>query len=191
MRVEERWELDDEDEAVEIPWENRARGTRYFNLRDEPAAIAEIEPARRQRPLHNLLIALNSADSLFRTVRAQVWLEPEAAAGQDASAFASRLDVVFGDERMNFDRAPYLMLLEGLADLLTRDSGDTLHAWLTVRRCRFSESGREGYSLATFLTAQGETPGQAELRWGLGLARVQQALMFLSRVIRQQWARSN
>jgi len=190
MRVEGRWALGQTDEAVEVPWENHEKGTRYLNLRDDPSAVAEIEAARRQRPLHNLLVALNSADSLLLTIRAQIWLEPDVAARPDISTFMSRLDLAFGEMEMNFDRTPYTMLLEGLTDLLAREGADTLHAELNVHRCWFHDPGRGGYALGILLAAQGETPGQAELRWGLGLARVQQALMFLSRVIRQQWGRA-
>ncbi len=49
-------------------------------------------------------------------------------------------------------------------------------------------AGRTGYGLRIQLSARGVTPQQAELRWGFGLARIQQALLFVSRTIRQQIA---
>jgi hypothetical protein len=41
------------------------------------------------------------------------------------------------------------------------------------------------------LAAKGNTPEQAVLRWGLGLAHLQQALLFTSRHLRQQIAQKN
>jgi hypothetical protein len=41
------------------------------------------------------------------------------------------------------------------------------------------------------LVGRGGTLEQAELRWGLGVAHLQQALLFLSRAVRQQKARAN
>jgi hypothetical protein len=55
----------------------------------------------------------------------------------------------------------------------------------------FQESGRAGYALRFILTGYGGTPAQAELRWGLGVAHLQQALLFLSRAVRQQQAQAN
>lgn len=191
MQVGVQWEPDESGKAVEIPWENRAKGTRFLDLRDEPAALVEIEPARRQRPLHNFLAALNSADSVFSTVRAQVWLEPESEAGEAQSIFASGVDLVFASEEMNFDRVTYEGLVQRLFELLTRDPGDALAVQLSVRRCEFRNAGRRGHALGIRLSARGETPGQAELRWGLGIARVQQALLYISRVIRQHLAQAN
>ena len=46
-------------------------------------------------------------------------------------------------------------------------------------------------ALRLTLTGRGSTPQQAELRWGLGTAHLQQAMLYLSRALRQQQARAN
>ena len=191
MQVEMHWEVEGSEEPIEVPWENPARGTQYLDLRSEPAAISQIEAARRQRPLQTFLAALNGADSVFSTVRASVWLAPETPTDAELNEFVSRVDLMFAAEELNLDRGHYEGLVQRLVELLTRDAGDTLSVRLAVRRCFFRETNRQGYALAMFLTARGETPGQAELRWGLGLVRLQQALLFLSRVVRQHLAHSN
>ncbi len=44
----------------------------------------------------------------------------------------------------------------------------------------------DGFCLRIILYARGETLEQARVRWGLGLARVQQALLFVARELRQE-----
>jgi hypothetical protein len=183
MRAEVVFDL--ERAARAIPWQDAGGLSSYCDLRSDPGAIREIEPARRHRPLHGFLATLNSADSVFATARAKVWLEPEQG---ETSEFASRVEIVFAQEELNVERSHYEGLCQRLLELLTQDPGESLRAELRVRRCEFRGSGQRGFCLALVLRARGETPGQAELRWGLGLTRVQQALMFLSRGIRQHLA---
>jgi hypothetical protein len=180
MRADVIFETEDRDARLEVPWKSPG-GTEFVDLRGTPTAIREIEPARRHRPLHNFLTMLNSGDSVFSTAYCKVWLEPERG---ETSEFASQIDVFFAPEELNLQRGHYEGLCEQLLELLTQDAGDTLRAELHVRRCHFRASGANGYCLAIVLRAQGETAGQAELRWGLGLARVQQALLFVSRGVR-------
>ncbi len=57
---------------------------------------------------------------------------------------------------------------------------------LRIVACQFTDQNRQGYSLSIHLIAQGTSATQAEMRWGLGLARLQQALMLSARALRQQ-----
>jgi hypothetical protein len=54
---------------------------------------------------------------------------------------------------------------------------------LQISPAAFS-GGRQGFCMRLLLFSTGERQ-QAQLRWNLGLARVQQALLFLARAIRQ------
>lgn len=183
MRVEVAFELGDGDARLEVPWEKADGSARYLDLRDDPKAIQQIEPARRHRPLHSFLTTVNSPDSVFSTVCCRVWLEPETG---ETSEFASEIDLFFELEELNTERSHYEGLCQRLLELLAQESGETVRAELRVRRCRFSQTGGNGFGLALFLRAHGETAGQAEIRWGLGLAHVQQALLFISRTVRQR-----
>jgi hypothetical protein len=185
MRVEVAFEIGESDVSLEVPWKKADGTARYLDLRSDPKAILEIEPARRHRPLHNFLALVNSADSVFSTARCRVWLEPET---EEASEFACEIDVFFALEDLNAERSHYEGLCQRLLELLSRESGESVRAELRVRRCRFPTTGGNGYCLALILRARGETAGQAEIRWGLGLAHVQQALLFVSRAIRQRLA---
>lgn len=193
MRVQVTFESAAADEPLEIPWESPDPETRYFDLREDPRAIARIEEARQHPPLRNFLVAVNSDDSVFSTARCKTWLEQGTAApGAEAGEFASHIDLVFVPERFNFERSRYDSLSQRLEELLTRETApDALRSELCVRPCRFGVPGRLGFCLRILLRARGATPEQAELRWGLGLARIQQALLFLSRLIRQQIAQAS
>ena len=187
MRVEVAFELDESDACLEVPWSRAEGSAQYLDLRSDPKVIQEIEPARRHRPLHNFLATVNSADSVFSTARCRVWLEPET---DEPSEFASEIDLIFALEDLNAERSHYEGLCQRLLELLAHESGETVRAELRVRRCRFNSMGGSGYCLTLFLRACGETAGQAEIRWGLGLAHVQQALLFVSRSVRQRLAQA-
>lgn len=191
MHVQVAIEPAEAGKALEIPWESPGPETRYFDLREDPRAIAHIEAARRHPPLGNFLVAVNSDDSVFSTAGCKTWAEQHVL-GVEPCEFASRVDLVFAPEPFNTDRSRYHGLTQRLQVLLTREtSPDALHSELCVCPCRFRTSGRQGFCLRILLRARGATPQQAELRWGLGLARIQQALLFTSRLIRQQIAQAS
>jgi len=188
MRVDFAIEVEPRDEMLEIPWENAATGSRYFDLREDPHAIEQVKDARRYVPVRGFLAAVNSADSVFATARCSAGTSPA-----DENEFVSQIELIFAPalEDFNFDRDNFESVADDLLELLARDpAGETLRAWLRLRRCHYRDAGREGFCLAVVLSARGETSGQAELRWGLALARVQQALLFTSRVIRHYLAQS-
>jgi len=183
MRVDFAIEVGSEDEALEIPWENTATGSRYLDLRENPRAIEQIQEARQYMPLRSFLAAVNSADSVFATARCRTSSSP----GTE-NEFVSWIDLVFAPalEDFNFDRGHFERAADRLLELLAQDAAsEALRGRLLLRRCRYVDADRWGFCLTLVLSARGETSGQAELRWGLALARVQQALLFTSRVIRQ------
>ena len=191
MRVQVAFELGKADDRLEIPWESPDGAISYFDLREDLRALEQIEEARRHPPLRSFLAAVNSADSVFATAKCDTWLNQDAPGSAAAEGgpyeFASYVDLVFALGDFNFERGHYEGLTKRLEELLTRGAaGDTLHAELCVRHCRFRKAERWGFYLTIFLHARGSTSEQAELRWGLGLARLQQALLFISRVIRHQ-----
>ncbi len=193
MRVQVSFEPTEAGEKLEIPWESPEPEVRYFDLREDPRAIARVIAARQHPPLRSFLAAVNSEDSVFSTARCKVWLEQHgSASGTEPCEFASRIDLVFAPEAFNFDRGRYDSLTQRLEELLTREtSPDALRTELRVRPCRFGAASGLGFCLRILLRARGATPEQAELHWGLGLARIQQALLFISRLIRQQIAQAS
>ena len=187
MRVEIAFELAEQDEALELPARPDDSSAACAVLRNDPRALDRLEIAQRNPPLRAFLAAVNGEDSVFSTARFRsAAREPAAAPESEAHEFASEIALVFAAVGLNFDRIHYAELAERLRELLTSGAPDALRAALRVRRCRFKDQGRWGLCLALELASHGATAQQAELRWSLGLARLQRALLFLSRAIRHQ-----
>lgn len=159
---------------------------KHMDLRANPKDIDRIAGAQNHLPLRNFLATVNGADSIFATARATTKSDVPAAVPADrAYEFASQSTVVFADPDLNWDRKNYAELASGLKELLERETGDTVRAVLLISSCHFADRKRQGFCLGIRLVAEGESAQQAETRWGLGLARVQQALLFRSRAMRQ------
>lgn len=170
-------------EQLDLPWQSPSG--HFLDIRRNARAIYQIEAARRHPPLGRFLATVNSEDSVFATATARVQPAEPIAPGAPCH-FSSRIALLFADEKFNFDPSHYQGLMTQLQKLLGSESGpDSLSLALRIGPCRFAQSEREGFHLALTLGATGDSPEQAELRWGLGLVRVQQALLFLSRVVRQ------
>jgi hypothetical protein len=164
-------------------------GENYVDLRENPQAIQRIAAARRHLPLRNFLAAVNGAESMFATASSAARLDlPSAASAEQIYEFASQAKIVFAEPSLNFVSKHYVDLSSGLKELLERDAADTVRVLLRISPCDFKVENRRGFCLSIHVTAEGGSPQQAELRWGLGLARVQQALLFRSRALKQQIA---
>lgn len=183
MRVDVALEPDPA-EQLELPWQS-ATG-HHLDLRNHVRAIYQVEATRRHPPLGRFLAAVNSEDSVFSTAACSVRCE---AAGehQRQHRFICRIALLFASDDFNFQRSHFDGLIGQLERLLGRDSAtaDMLTAELRIGPCRFTRLERQGFHLVLRLIAAGDSAEQAELRSGLGVARVQQALLFLSRVVRQ------
>ena len=156
-------------------------GPERLDLREEPAGIDRIDAARRYPAFRGLLLNLNSDESPFTTFGCKVWTED--GEGAEPIVFASRIDLVISQgERLS--RAQYHEMATRLAGLLEREAGDAVRAELHISPAQFT-GGFEGFCLRLLLFARGAAQDQAQLRWSLGIVRVQQALLFLARAIRQ------
>jgi hypothetical protein len=158
--------------------------TESCNLSQEPAAIERIEPAQRHAPLRSLLQNLNSAESPLATCGSKVWSAQEDRTNEP-SVVASRLDLIFSRADMNAQPEAYGKLGQRLVALLGREKADALRAEVQVCAAEF-RAAQQGYCLRLCLYAQGATPEQAQVRWGLGMARLQQALLFAARELKRE-----
>lgn len=170
-------------EQLELPWQS-ASG-HFLDIRRNARAIYQIEAARQYPPLGRYLATVNSEDSVFATATARVQSAEPVWPGAPCH-FSCRIALLFAEEKFNFTPGHLQGLMTQLEKLLGSEGGpDSLTLTLRIGPCRFARMEREGFHLALTLSAAGESPEQAELRWGLGLVRIQQALLFLSRVVRQ------
>lgn len=170
--------------AIEIPWSG-ADGDGYLDLRGNPAAIARIRAATDNPPLSSFLTAVNGAGSLFTTVRTKVWDEANAQSAE--FTFHSRVDLMFARSEFNFIPERHEDVVQRLVTLWMRDtSGDALSVRLEILPCAYGTAKTEGAALRLILTSRSASAEQARIRWGLGIVRVQQALLFVSRGMRQK-----
>ena len=69
------------DPVLEVPWAAPDGSLRYFNLREHPALIGEVEEVRRFPALAEFLRHVNSTGGTFETVKCDAWasteIEPE------------------------------------------------------------------------------------------------------------------
>jgi hypothetical protein len=188
MRFEVVNRLNSAASAIEFPWGDASNG--YLDLRESPIDIQRIEPARQNSPLAGMLAATNSPPSIFCTVRAKTWPESDAKASPDeAEQFYSRIDLVFAYPSLNSGSAHGEDAARRIVDLWMKDNdAGNLQARLEILPCRFVAQNVSGAALRIILTAHGNSAEQARMRWGLGIARLQQSLLFVSRAIRQKLA---
>ena len=158
-------------------------GSKPFDLRENPRAIAQIDAARQHPAFGGLLVNLNSEESPFFTLACKLWSSIESAE-IEPDVFSSRIDLEMRVETGLTGQSQYEDLARRLAELLEREPGDALRVELHIAPTGFADV-RQGYCLRLVLCACGKGEQQARLRWTLGIARMQQALLFLARAIRQ------
>ena len=141
--------------------------------------------------IKNFLAAIESDDSLFCI--AQPLIAPTAEESASGRVYSGDMVLEFREEELSRRRNLHFILLEKLIELL-KDAGsrETLQATLCLATASISigTSGSEGkrnqkeLALWIRLAARGDSDEQALLRWGLGVAHIQQALLFTSRHLR-------
>jgi hypothetical protein len=133
---------------------------------------------------------LNGTESLFATAGAETKCDSPAAVSTGGNyEFASETTLVFAEFSFNFEHERFVEIRSGLKELLERKKEEAGRAVLRISVCDFPAQKRRGFCLVIGLVAQGDSAQQAELRWGLGLARVQQALLFRARTLKEQVAK--
>jgi hypothetical protein len=77
---------------------------KYFDLRENPAAIGQIAVARQHLPLRNFLAPVNSAESIFATASVSTKPElPAAVSADQVCEFASQARIVFAEPTLNWE----------------------------------------------------------------------------------------
>jgi hypothetical protein len=139
--------------------------------------------------IKNFLGTIESDDSLFSV--AQPLTAPASQELGGNCICAADVVLTFRRSELAGDRRLYLVLCEKLIELLKNaGSREFLEARLWLTPAGRDRSRQQGHELWLQLRATGETREQAALRWGLGLAHMQQALLFASRLLRQYLAQS-
>jgi hypothetical protein len=147
--------------------------------------------------IKSFLGAIESDDSLFCV--AQPLTGPSAEESSSGRVFSEDIVLEFRQAELKCQRSLHFTLIEKLIELLKEaGSKETLQATLclmstsTLRSSadRKEKPNPKELELWIRLAAKGESSEQAVLRWGLGLAHMQQALFFTSRYLRLHLAQA-
>ena len=144
----------------------------------EQSGTNVVDDAGIERALRSFATAIDSDDSLFQCETVTPRITGNALCSAD---FLLR----FRQCELAGNRRLHLAMVQKLVELL-RSAGST--ETLASRICLAKQAG--GTTLHLRLEARGTGGDQARLRWGLGVAHVQQALLFTSRYLRQQMGSS-
>ena len=145
--------------------------------------------------IKSFLAAIENDVSLFCV--AQPLVEPSADETAGGRVYFGDIVLEFREAENGRNRSLHFILIEKLIELLKEaGSQESLEATLclTSGSISVSSSGsaekpnHRELALWMRLAAKGDSAEQAVLRWGLGLAHIQQALLFTSRHLRMHLA---
>jgi len=147
--------------------------------------------------IKNFLGAIDSDDSLFCV--AQPLVGPSADESGVGLVYFGDIVLEFREAENGNNRNLHFLLMEKLIELLKEaGSSESLETTLCLTSGSISvgssgsqdKPSQKELALWLRLAAKGESPEQAVLRWGLGLAHIQQALLFTSRYLRLHLAQT-
>jgi len=147
--------------------------------------------------IKSFLAAIDSDDSLFCV--AQPLAGPSADQGTGGRVYFGDIVLEFREIENGRNRSLHFILLEKLIELLREaGSAESLETTLCLTSSSISMSvsgnpvkpNQKEFALWMRLAAKGQSAEQAALRWGLGLAHIQQALLFSSRHLRMHLAQT-
>jgi hypothetical protein len=146
------------------------------------AGVAAVDAAAGLA-IKNFLAAIESDDSLFSMT--QPMAGPSAEESTAGPVYSGDIVLEFRQAENRHNRSLHFMLMEKLIELLKEaGSKETLDTTLCLTAGSQEKANQKELAMWIRLRAKGESPEQAVLRWGLGLAHVQQALLFTSRHLR-------
>jgi hypothetical protein len=137
--------------------------------------------------IKNFVAAIDGEDSLLRL--AQPIPGPSTEVAEGGGFYIGEMLLEFREEEHVKKRTLHFQLVEKLIELLkVAGSSETLAATLCLTSKEKDKSNQKELALWLRLSAKGDSPEQAALRWSLGLTHIQQALLFTSRHLRMQLA---
>jgi hypothetical protein len=156
------------------------------NLKDRllPSRNSPAKKVDENHALAKLCAALRGKDSFLRLQDFDTGFMGRS--GEAYGAYAGRFMLTFQRLDLSGDHNLHLVLLQMLMETLKKvSSSDALFVKMCVTPPTTQEAGNREHSLILQLEAIAVTPEQAELRWCSGIPPVQEALLFVSQLLRQ------
>lgn len=154
-----------------------------------PGAGESSPNVSENQALVNFRAALNGKDSFFRLQDFTAGFRGQS--GELHGACAGQFVIIFRRLDLSANRGLYSTLLQTVNELLKKvSSSDALFATLCVTPPATEAASAPESSLVLQLEAIGSTPQQAEVRWGSGLAHLQEALLSASHLLKLHVAKT-
>ena len=155
-----------------------------------PGSSKRLEKVSENQVLANFRAAVGGKDSFFEVQDFIAGFPGQA--GEIHGAYAGQFVIVFRRLDLSANRSLYSVLLQTLQEILKKaSSSDALFATLCVTAPAAEQAPALELSLILQLEAIGSTPEQAEVRWGLGLVHLQEALLSASHLLKLHVAKTN
>lgn len=175
-------ELGPEDETLDLPWTDQSGKLRYYDLKQYPDLLLNIEEARREPALREFLSAMNSASSILETAKCDAWpsteINPEEEIFGATHKFGSYVDLCFSEEQARLEFTRHEEFAKRLSALLKKAPEIPAAAEFLIRRCYYHQAQkvRDGFYITVYLLGYGDDAPQAHQRWVMGLKLVENAI---------------
>jgi len=185
MQVDYSIELGPGDPALELPWTSEDGAVRYYNLKQHPDLVLNIEEARNHRELSEFLSRINAASSPLQTAKCDAWFSEELFPEEEifgvACKFVCYVDLLFLTNELQSSLEKHEWLAQNLCYLLQRAPEMAAAVEFLVRRCYYrlhgSEDSMDGFHITAYVTGYGDSQEEAMQRWAIALKLLQHALI--------------
>ena len=178
MEADYSIELGPDDATLEFPWAAPQPGPSFFDLRENPAAIAEIPEAAQWPELAEFLLAINAHSSPLLSAKCDAWFTTEITPEDEifgmGGKFGGSIDVVFVDEEKRLSFVHHEDLAKRVVALLKHAPHIPCSVEFLVRRCYSSE--RDGFYITTYCFGFGANEDAARGQWKIALKLLENAL---------------
>lgn len=186
MQSELTVELGAEDPTLAVPWSDPEGRFQYFDLRQNPDTVQQIEEARTFSDLGEFLLAMNSTPSALQTAKCDAWFteeltEEEAIFGASCK-FGSYVDAFFYIETPRQSFPLHEAFGRRIVELLNRAPELPGAFEAIIRRAHFEGDGevREGFYFTLYALGYGDDEPQARQSWSITLRLVRNAILQIS-----------
>jgi hypothetical protein len=186
MQVELTVELGPDDPTLALPWSDPNGKLHYYDLRQHPELIRNIEEANTFPDLRDFLATVNAGPSNLQSAKCDAWFseelnEDEAIFGAKCK-FASYVDVAFHQTAPQSSFPIHEAFGARLIELLKRAPELPAAVEVMIRRAHFeSEDGvREGFYFTVYVFGYGDDEQEARQSWGIAQRLVGHAMLQMS-----------
>jgi hypothetical protein len=186
MQVELTVELGPEDPTLALPWSDPEERFHYYDLRQHPEQMENIEEANTFSDLREFLSTVNSSASNLQSAKCDAWfseeLDEEEAIFGAKCKFGSYVDVAFHQRGPQSSFPIHEAFGKRLAELLKRAPELPAAVEIIIRRAHFEfeDELREGYYFTLYVFGYGDDEHESRLSWGIAQRLVGHALLQMS-----------